>query len=179
MGVPRPGQPQGGSAERLAVRAEAGGGGVRGPRPCSHGEAWLCRGTRSGLGAVLVAVTPSRVHRPSAQGPPLLPAAPALDVDWQNNTTFASCSTDMVIHVCRLSCDRPVKTFQGHTVSGGPADGARAADGGPVLPVPSAAWAVGGWMDPAWAGSGHHTDPETRQRLHFGGRTWSSYWTDE
>ncbi|KAF3843182.1 hypothetical protein F7725_002031 [Dissostichus mawsoni] len=24
--------------------------------------------------------------------------APALDVDWQNNTTFASCSTDMCIH---------------------------------------------------------------------------------
>lgn len=43
--------------------------------------------------------------------------APALDVDWQNNTTFASCSTDMCIHVCRLGSDRPLKTFQGHTVS--------------------------------------------------------------
>uniref|UniRef100_A0A5F4VX05 Transducin beta like 1 X-linked n=1 Tax=Callithrix jacchus TaxID=9483 RepID=A0A5F4VX05_CALJA len=42
-------------------------------------------------------------------------SAPALDVDWQNNTTFASCSTDMCIHVCRLGCERPVKTFQGHT----------------------------------------------------------------
>ncbi|XP_064429786.1 F-box-like/WD repeat-containing protein TBL1X isoform X2 [Mirounga angustirostris] len=42
-------------------------------------------------------------------------SAPALDVDWQNNTAFASCSTDMCIHVCRLGCDRPVKTFQGHT----------------------------------------------------------------
>ncbi|XP_069061096.1 F-box-like/WD repeat-containing protein TBL1X [Pleurodeles waltl] len=42
-------------------------------------------------------------------------SAPALDVDWQNNTTFASCSTDMCIHVCRLGADRPVKTFQGHT----------------------------------------------------------------
>uniref|UniRef100_H2QY99 F-box-like/WD repeat-containing protein TBL1XR1 n=1 Tax=Pan troglodytes TaxID=9598 RepID=H2QY99_PANTR len=42
-------------------------------------------------------------------------SAPALDVDWQNNMTFASCSTDMCIHVCRLSCDHPVKTFQGHT----------------------------------------------------------------
>ncbi|XP_071951112.1 F-box-like/WD repeat-containing protein TBL1XR1 [Antedon mediterranea] len=41
--------------------------------------------------------------------------APALDVDWQNNTTFASCSTDRCIHVCKLSCDRPIKTFQGHT----------------------------------------------------------------
>eukprot|EP00074_Homo_sapiens_P054360 XP_005262629.1 F-box-like/WD repeat-containing protein TBL1Y isoform X3 [Homo sapiens] len=42
-------------------------------------------------------------------------SAPALDVDWQNNMTFASCSTDMCIHVCRLGCDHPVKTFQGHT----------------------------------------------------------------
>lgn len=45
------------------------------------------------------------------------PTAPALDVDWQNNTTFASCSTDMCIHVCRLGSDRPLKTFQGHTVN--------------------------------------------------------------
>uniref|UniRef100_A0A665TXT3 F-box-like/WD repeat-containing protein TBL1X n=1 Tax=Echeneis naucrates TaxID=173247 RepID=A0A665TXT3_ECHNA len=44
-------------------------------------------------------------------------SAPALDVDWQNNTTFASCSTDMCIHVCRLGSDRPLKTFQGHTVN--------------------------------------------------------------
>ena len=44
-------------------------------------------------------------------------AAPALDVDWQNDTSFASCSTDQCIHVCRLGQDRPVKTFQGHTVN--------------------------------------------------------------
>uniref|UniRef100_A0AAQ5XZ74 Transducin (beta)-like 1 X-linked receptor 1b n=1 Tax=Amphiprion ocellaris TaxID=80972 RepID=A0AAQ5XZ74_AMPOC len=43
------------------------------------------------------------------------PTAPALDVDWQSNNTFASCSTDMCIHVCKLGQDRPVKTFQGHT----------------------------------------------------------------
>lgn len=43
--------------------------------------------------------------------------APALDVDWQSNNTFASCSTDMCIHVCKLGQDRPIKTFQGHTVS--------------------------------------------------------------
>uniref|UniRef100_A0A8C7LSC8 TBL1X/Y related 1b n=1 Tax=Oncorhynchus mykiss TaxID=8022 RepID=A0A8C7LSC8_ONCMY len=42
-------------------------------------------------------------------------SAPALDVDWQSNNTFASCSTDMCIHVCKLGQDRPVKTFQGHT----------------------------------------------------------------
>ncbi|BFZ00441.1 hypothetical protein BsWGS_03480 [Bradybaena similaris] len=42
-------------------------------------------------------------------------SAPALDVDWQSNNTFASCSTDQCIHVCRLGELRPVKTFQGHT----------------------------------------------------------------
>ena len=42
--------------------------------------------------------------------------APALDVDWQSNTSFASCSTDQCIHVCKLASDKPVKTFQGHTV---------------------------------------------------------------
>ncbi|ETE70819.1 F-box-like/WD repeat-containing protein TBL1XR1, partial [Ophiophagus hannah] len=41
--------------------------------------------------------------------------APALDVDWQSNNTFASCSTDMCIHVCKLGQDKPIKTFQGHT----------------------------------------------------------------
>lgn len=46
-------------------------------------------------------------------------SAPALDVDWQSNNTFASCSTDMCIHVCKLGQDRPVKTFQGHTVRPG------------------------------------------------------------
>ncbi|KAG1670241.1 F-box-like/WD repeat-containing protein TBL1XR1-A [Nymphon striatum] len=40
--------------------------------------------------------------------------APALDVDWQSNTSFASCSTDQCIHVCKLGVDRPIKTFQGH-----------------------------------------------------------------
>ncbi|XP_063722821.1 F-box-like/WD repeat-containing protein TBL1XR1 [Symsagittifera roscoffensis] len=42
-------------------------------------------------------------------------SAPALDVDWQNNQSFASCSTDMYIHVCKLGQDRPVKTFTGHS----------------------------------------------------------------
>jgi WD40 repeat protein len=43
------------------------------------------------------------------------PAAPTLDVDWRNNTTFATCSTDKVIYVCRLGEQRPIKTFAGHT----------------------------------------------------------------
>lgn len=41
--------------------------------------------------------------------------APALDVDWQTNTSFASCSTDQRIHVCKMSVDKPIKSFQGHT----------------------------------------------------------------
>lgn len=43
-------------------------------------------------------------------------SAPALDVDWQTNTSFASCSTDQKIHVCKLGVDKPIKSFQGHTV---------------------------------------------------------------
>lgn len=42
-------------------------------------------------------------------------SAPALDVDWQSNESFASCSTDERIHVCKLGVDKPIKTFQGHT----------------------------------------------------------------
>lgn len=43
------------------------------------------------------------------------PAAPTLDVDWRNNTSFASCSTDKLIHVCKLGEHGAVKTFTGHT----------------------------------------------------------------
>jgi len=42
-------------------------------------------------------------------------SAPALDVDWQSNTSFASCSTDQCIHVCKLGVDKQIKTFRGHT----------------------------------------------------------------
>ncbi|KAK4337239.1 hypothetical protein RND71_043544 [Anisodus tanguticus] len=42
-------------------------------------------------------------------------SAPALDVDWQTNTSFASCSTDQCIHVCKLGEKQPVKTFTGHS----------------------------------------------------------------
>lgn len=44
-------------------------------------------------------------------------SAPALDVDWQSNQSFASCSTDQCIHVCKLGVDKPIKSFQGHTVN--------------------------------------------------------------
>ncbi|XP_018027013.1 F-box-like/WD repeat-containing protein TBL1XR1 [Hyalella azteca] len=41
--------------------------------------------------------------------------APALDVDWQTNTSFASCSTDQCIHVCSLGQEKPIKSFKGHS----------------------------------------------------------------
>ncbi|KAL9172326.1 hypothetical protein ABFS82_03G038400 [Erythranthe guttata] len=40
--------------------------------------------------------------------------APALDVDWRNNTSFATCSTDSMIYVCKVGENRPIKSFQGH-----------------------------------------------------------------
>ncbi|MFS7989018.1 putative WD40/YVTN repeat-like-containing domain superfamily [Helianthus anomalus] len=36
-------------------------------------------------------------------------AAPALDVDWHNNASFATCSIDNVIYVCKAGDYRPVK----------------------------------------------------------------------
>ncbi|XP_063698502.1 F-box-like/WD repeat-containing protein TBL1XR1 [Culicoides brevitarsis] len=42
-------------------------------------------------------------------------SAPALDVDWQTNNSFASCSTDQCIHVCKLGVDQPIKSFHGHS----------------------------------------------------------------
>jgi len=42
-------------------------------------------------------------------------SAPTLDVDWKNNTTFATCSTDKLIYVCKLGEQQPVKEFKGHT----------------------------------------------------------------
>lgn len=47
---------------------------------------------------------------------------PCLDVDWCSNDTFATCSQDMAIYVCRIGSDRPLKRF------GTPAEGPRDAD---------------------------------------------------
>ena len=44
-----------------------------------------------------------------------MPAAPTLDVDWKNNNTFATSSSDRTIQVCRLGDEAPLKTFLGHT----------------------------------------------------------------
>ncbi|KAG7350614.1 WD-40 repeat-containing protein [Nitzschia inconspicua] len=41
--------------------------------------------------------------------------APALDVDWKDDTTFASCSTDKTVHICRVGSPRPLKKYTGHT----------------------------------------------------------------
>lgn len=43
-------------------------------------------------------------------------SAPTLDVDWKNNSTFATCSTDTMIYVCKVGENRPIKTFAGHEV---------------------------------------------------------------
>ena len=40
--------------------------------------------------------------------------APALDVDWKDNTTFASCSTDKTVHICRVGTAAPIKIYTGH-----------------------------------------------------------------
>jgi len=39
---------------------------------------------------------------------------PTLDVDWRSNSSFATCSTDRSIHVCRLGDPNPIRTFLGH-----------------------------------------------------------------
>ncbi|KAA8528484.1 hypothetical protein F0562_035839 [Nyssa sinensis] len=41
-------------------------------------------------------------------------SAPTLDVDWRNNVSFATCSTDNMIYVCKVGENRPTKTFSGH-----------------------------------------------------------------
>ncbi|KAI8637163.1 WD40-repeat-containing domain protein [Parasitella parasitica] len=37
-----------------------------------------------------------------------------LDVDWMDNTTFASCSSDKTIYVCRVGSAKPLKKWVGH-----------------------------------------------------------------
>jgi len=39
---------------------------------------------------------------------------PTLDVDWRDEDSFASCSTDKVIYVCKLGNAHYLKCFQGH-----------------------------------------------------------------
>ena len=37
-----------------------------------------------------------------------------MDVDWRDNVSFASCSTDNNIYVCKLGEEQPVRKFTGH-----------------------------------------------------------------
>lgn len=41
--------------------------------------------------------------------------APTLDVDWKDNITFATCSTDKQIYVCQLGSPEPLRQYSGHT----------------------------------------------------------------
>lgn len=40
--------------------------------------------------------------------------APTLDVDWKDDESFASCSTDKMIYMCSLESNVPVQTYSGH-----------------------------------------------------------------
>lgn len=40
--------------------------------------------------------------------------APTLDVDWRDDESFASCSTDKMIYMCSLESNSPVQTYEGH-----------------------------------------------------------------
>ncbi|XP_059623946.1 WD40 repeat-containing protein HOS15 isoform X2 [Cornus florida] len=41
-------------------------------------------------------------------------SGPTLDVDWRNNVSFATSSTDTMIYVGKIGESRPIKTFSGH-----------------------------------------------------------------
>uniref|UniRef100_A0A7S2WJ69 Uncharacterized protein n=1 Tax=Mucochytrium quahogii TaxID=96639 RepID=A0A7S2WJ69_9STRA len=40
--------------------------------------------------------------------------APILDVDWRNNETFATCSTDKLVYMCKVGEQEPLMKFEGH-----------------------------------------------------------------
>lgn len=40
--------------------------------------------------------------------------APTLDVDWRTDTSFATCSTDKMIYVCKLGQEQPLRVMRGH-----------------------------------------------------------------
>nr|KAJ3422503.1 Transducin (beta)-like 1 X-linked receptor 1 [Polyrhizophydium stewartii] len=41
-------------------------------------------------------------------------SAPTLDVDWRDDSTFATCSTDKQIYVCQLGSLEPLRQYSGH-----------------------------------------------------------------
>jgi transducin (beta)-like 1 len=40
--------------------------------------------------------------------------APTLDVDWRDNRTFATCSTDKKVHIYMVGVQKPLKVYKGH-----------------------------------------------------------------
>lgn len=44
----------------------------------------------------------------------LFHAGPVTDIDWQDDVTFASCSTDKLIFICKVDSDQPAQRLQGH-----------------------------------------------------------------
>jgi transducin (beta)-like 1 len=70
--------------------------------------------TASFAGAVHVWAVPSGHLRHSYEA---LHSGQSLDVDWRNNTSFASCGSDGLIHVCKLGDIIPFHTFTGHKSS--------------------------------------------------------------
>ncbi|KAE9597651.1 hypothetical protein Lal_00041596 [Lupinus albus] len=41
-------------------------------------------------------------------------SGPTLDVDWRNNVSFATSSSDHMIYVCKIGDNHPIKTYSGH-----------------------------------------------------------------
>ena len=54
------------------------------------------------------------LHPPTVSG--LVTADPVLDLDWQSNSTLATCSTDQLVLVWEVGSNVPIKTFSGHKV---------------------------------------------------------------
>ncbi|RDD46597.1 F-box-like/WD repeat-containing protein TBL1XR1 [Trichoplax sp. H2] len=40
---------------------------------------------------------------------------PVTDIDWQNVSIFATCSTDRSVAVCEVGSEKPIKSYEGHT----------------------------------------------------------------
>jgi transducin (beta)-like 1 len=41
-------------------------------------------------------------------------AGAVLDADWIDSNTYVSCSTDRLVHVCRIGVNKAIRTFAGH-----------------------------------------------------------------
>ncbi len=98
-----------GSVDRTAIMWDAKTGEVKQQWQLHQGE--LQQGASRGRGQPLRPLpqrgaparraAPARRPLPAFSPAACLPAAPTLDVDWKDNITFATCSTDHMIYVCR------------------------------------------------------------------------------